>query len=160
MSGNTTLPVPRVGVAVIIRNAKGHFLFGKRMGSHGEGTWAFPGGHLEMGEDLMVCAERETAEETGLSIKGIKVVGITNDVFDETKHYITIYVLSEMVDADAVPKTMEPHKCQGWFWHDWDIITRWCEKHDDTSAEYADNKCFLPIRNFMKQNPKLEWFAV
>ena len=44
-------PVVRVGVACIVRNPadNGHsILIGKRKGSHGQGKWAFPGGHLEV----------------------------------------------------------------------------------------------------------------
>ena len=42
---------PLVGVAVmIIRDGK--VLFGKRLASHGTGTWHLPGGHLEFMETV------------------------------------------------------------------------------------------------------------
>lgn len=58
-----------------------------------------------MGESFIECAERETLEETGLRIKGVKTVAVTNDVFDAaSKHYITIFVQCVMEDADAQPQ--------------------------------------------------------
>ncbi|KAI1827207.1 nudix domain-containing protein [Xylaria intraflava] len=147
---------PRVGIATIIRNEKGQVILGKRKGSHGAGTWAFPGGHLEMGESIFNCAERETVEETALRVKGVKVLGVTNDVFDAaSKHYITVFVLCVREDSDAEPQTMEPNKCEGWYWRNWDEIKAWCEHHDDTASEWAD-KCFLPIRNFLKDYAELD----
>ncbi|KAI1771967.1 NUDIX hydrolase domain-like protein [Hypoxylon cercidicola] len=150
---------PRVGVAAIIRDGDGKFVFGKRKGSHGAGTWQFPGGHLEMGESLLDCAERETLEETGLKVKGVKVVAITNDVFDpETKHYITVFVQCRRENADDQPQVMEPDKCEGWHWVTPEDIKRWCEHHDDNvTPELAQNKCFLPIRDLVKDYPLDVW---
>ena len=71
---------PQVGVAVIIAH-NGRVLLLKRKGSHGEGTWAPPGGHLEFGESLEECAMRETLEETEIVIDNVQFVAITNDVF-------------------------------------------------------------------------------
>jgi ADP-ribose pyrophosphatase YjhB (NUDIX family) len=69
------------------------------------GTIQLPGGHLEYGEDFTTCAARETLEETGLEVKPVKVVAVTNDVFEEEeKHYITLFVYCEMVDPSAVPE--------------------------------------------------------
>ena len=59
---------PRVGLGVLIFNSKNQILLGKRIGSHGESTWAPPGGHLEFGESFEACATREAFEETGLKI--------------------------------------------------------------------------------------------
>ncbi|KAI1094006.1 NUDIX hydrolase domain-like protein [Rostrohypoxylon terebratum] len=144
----------RVGVAALICNAEGKLVLGKRKGSHGAGTWQFPGGHLEMGESFFACAERETLEETGLKVTAEKVLTVTNDIFDpKTKHYVTMFVLCRRVNENDQPETMEPEKCEGWHWVDWDQIRQWCEHHDDeVSPEWAQNKCFLPIRDLAKQN--------
>ena len=68
----------------------------------------FPGGHLEVGESYFACAERETLEETGLVVKAQKLITITNDIFDESKHYITIFVLCRRVDDTQEPKVRIP----------------------------------------------------
>ncbi|KAM0563085.1 hypothetical protein ACHAPJ_001931 [Fusarium lateritium] len=98
-------PNPRVGVAALIYARDGKFLTGRRIGSHGAGTLQLPGGHLDYGESFLECAARETLEETGLKVRPIKVVAVTNDVFEEVhKHYITIFVRCEMVDENAEPQ--------------------------------------------------------
>lgn len=71
----------------------------------GTGTWQLPGGHLEHGESVLFCAEREVLEETGLKVRGVKIVSVTNDVFEDAgKHYITLFVRCEMVDQAAEPQ--------------------------------------------------------
>jgi 8-oxo-dGTP diphosphatase len=114
-------PHPRVGVAVmIIRGRK--VLLGKRLASHGTGTWHLPGGHLEFMETVEDCARREVLEETGLKIENVKLGPYTNDFFvAENKHYITPFVLCT---AKGEPKVMEPEKCNEWKWFDWDHLPR------------------------------------
>jgi len=62
---------PGVGVGVIIVKDN-KVLLGKRKNAHGEGDWAFPGGHLEMNETWEDCVKREVMEETGIEIKNIR----------------------------------------------------------------------------------------
>ncbi len=82
---------------------------GCRKGAHGEGSWSVPGGHLEFGETIEQGAKREVFEETGLTIKNVKVAGITNDIFlKEDKHYITIWVTSNW--KKGKPTITEPDK--------------------------------------------------
>jgi 8-oxo-dGTP diphosphatase len=125
---------PKVGVGVIIiRDDK--VLMGLRTGAHGEGTWCFPGGHLEYGETPEECGKREMVEETGLEGKQMDRVPIfTNDIFSfEDKHYITLFVVARKVIGE--PRVMEPDKCERWEWFPWD--------------QMPDN-IFLPIENLKK----------
>lgn len=108
-------PLVRVGIGVIVVK-DGKFLLQKRTGSHGEGTWSLPGGHLEFGESFEDTAKREVKEETNLDIQNIQFAAVTNDIFKaENKHYVTVWILSEYSGGEL--KNMEPHKCteQGWF---------------------------------------------
>jgi 8-oxo-dGTP diphosphatase len=69
------------------------------------GTLQFPGGHLEFGEAILACAERETLEETGLEIRPLEILAVTNDIFEkEGKHYITIFVKCVLKDESSQPK--------------------------------------------------------
>lgn len=56
-----------LGVGVALRRGE-YCLLGKRLNSHGEGTWAFPGGKVEVGESFLSTAIRETLEETGIDV--------------------------------------------------------------------------------------------
>jgi 8-oxo-dGTP diphosphatase len=108
---------PRVGVGVIVMRA-GRLLLGQRIGSHGAGTWALPGGHLEFGESIEDCARREVHEETGLDIEIVKRGPYTSDVFtDEHKHYVTLFVLAH--SGAGEPVVREPTKCARWQWFRW-----------------------------------------
>lgn len=125
---------PKVGIAVIVVKDK-KVLLGKRHGAHGQGTWGFPGGHLEFGERWETCAKRETKEETNLTLTGIHFGAATNDVFTrEKKHYITVYLVAKY--KSGVLKVMEPHKCEKWEWFFWERLPR---------------PLFLPIRNLLRQ---------
>jgi len=109
-----------VGVGVfIVRNTK--VLMGQRMNSHGAGTWALPGGHLEYAETIGACAKREVFEETGLKVERVRSLGFTENFFEnEQQHYVTLFVMAEAYCGELVLK--EPKKCAGWFWFDWDDL--------------------------------------
>lgn len=108
---------PKVGVGVLVLK-DGKVLFGKRKNAHGDGSWCFPGGHLEFNESWEECAARETLEETGLRIKNVNFATATNDIFPvEGKHYITIFMTAEYESGDL--QIMEPEKCEQWSWFDW-----------------------------------------
>ncbi|EXJ66346.1 uncharacterized protein A1O5_10498 [Cladophialophora psammophila CBS 110553] len=180
--------VPRVGVAVFIlhadlsddtttvdnstvpsdsrRSQRPKFLLGQRLGSHGAGTWALPGGHLEFGESFEECAAREVREETGLEVEEVQFLTATNDLmpFESSptteqgkegsvkgKHYVTIFMTArvkandDQTESKAMPeaKLLEPEKCAGWHWVSWDDLERWAIPQlakldgEETTAERA-----------------------
>jgi 8-oxo-dGTP diphosphatase len=117
-SPNSNLPQVGVGVLVI----RDHLLLlGKRISSHGAGTWAAPGGRLEFGETLEDCARRELREETGLIASSFELGPYSNDVFREAnRHFLTVFVIARGVSG--TPQNLEPDKCEGWAWFQWDNL--------------------------------------
>ncbi|MBQ6027338.1 MAG: NUDIX domain-containing protein [Alphaproteobacteria bacterium] len=112
---------PRVGIGCWIFNPAGQVLLGRRLSTHGFGTWAAPGGKLELNEEPADCAARELREETGIIIPSEKFrfVCITNDIYPDA-HYITLHYRTDSVTA--IPKLMEPAKCAEWRWFSLDNL--------------------------------------
>ncbi|MFA6428532.1 MAG: NUDIX domain-containing protein [Candidatus Buchananbacteria bacterium] len=117
MDKNPTNLQPRVGIGVMIQNETGQVLLGLRQGSHGEGEWAFPGGHLEFGETIFAAAKREVAEEAGLLVEEFELISVADEmryIKTDNKHYLNIGI--KAIYNGGEPKIMEPNKCQGWSW--------------------------------------------
>ncbi|HBB76182.1 MAG: DNA mismatch repair protein MutT [Candidatus Levybacteria bacterium RIFOXYA1_FULL_41_10] len=130
-----TIQRPEAGIGVIILKNKKVLLL-KREGIAGDGTWCFPGGHIELNESFEEAAKRETIEESGIQIKNVSVVAVTNDILKtDNKHYVTVFVISDYDSGEE--KLMEPNKSSEIKWFDWDRLPK---------------PLFLPIENLLKQN--------
>lgn len=123
---------PGVGVGVIIKK-EGKVLLQLRKGAHGEGTWSFPGGHMEYGETPEQTAEREAKEETNVQIKSAKLVGVTNDIMhSEKKHYVTFFVEAEYAGGEVKINDSSVSEIK-WF-----------------SLNELPQPLFLPVKNFFE----------
>ncbi len=131
--------IPKVGVAVIVEN-NGKFLLGLRKSDLGKNTWGLPGGKLDFGEELKDCAVRELLEETNLktNTEYLKLVGISNTVFDDKTHYITVIYKTDVYFGELL--VTEPDKCEKWEWFDY---------------ENLPENLFLPFKNFVLSGEKL-----
>lgn len=110
---------PRVGVGVIVVKDN-HVLLGKRKDTHGNGCYGPPGGHLHFKETVEECAIRELAEETSLTPLSFQLGPWTQNVIDEQKHYISLFVFVNAFAGE--PVLLEPHRCEGWDWYPWDNL--------------------------------------
>ncbi|HEU5004710.1 MAG TPA: NUDIX domain-containing protein [Candidatus Saccharimonadales bacterium] len=112
---------PKVGVGIFLIK-EGQLLMGKRKGSHGEGEYALPGGHLEQGESFEECVLRELKEEAGpdLKVDRIKFLCVTNLRKYAPKHYVDIGMLAEYVSGE--PIVAEPDEKDSWEWYDMDKL--------------------------------------
>ena len=109
---------PLVGVGVMVKNKNGEILLGLRRSPHGQGTWSFPGGHLEFGETMAQAAIRETKEETGLEVSELELVSLADEMgsLDKGKHYVNVGFLAQLVSGE--PMITEPEKWEKWEWFD------------------------------------------
>ncbi len=136
---------PNVGIGIIIQNAKGEILVGKRKGSHSP-FYSIPGGHLEMGETFEEGIKKEVLEETGLIIENPVVIGVTNNLrtFESTGiHHVSVNLFTNKFEG--IPKEMEPEKCEKWIWVDPKHLP---QPHFDAS-EFAV-ECFLKKQFYIK----------
>lgn len=93
--------IVRLHVAVLVRNSNGAILMEKRQDC---GLWGIPGGKVEPGESVCQAACREIMEETGLSIKVIRLLGIYSDPIDRILTYPDniIHVVDVLLEADLI----------------------------------------------------------
>lgn len=64
------------------------------------GMWTYPGGFLEMGETLEECAVREAHEELGITVGGLRLLGIFSR---RQAGVVTVVYLSDLLDGE--PRT-------------------------------------------------------
>ena len=116
-------PTPKVGVGILIQNNNNEVLLGERLGSHGEGEWCFPGGHLDFGETIFQTAGREVKEETGLIVDEFELISVADElkyIKSDNKHYLNIGVKAKYKGGE--PKIMETDKCKEWRWFKLDSL--------------------------------------
>jgi 8-oxo-dGTP diphosphatase len=161
---------PLIGVALFLFHPTHQkFLIGERLSSHGSGTYALPGGHLEYGESFEECAARECEEETGLAVEpGMGFLTATNDIIEvpekASKHYVTIFMLGKVAKADVEmgkeAQVMEPDKSKGWEWISWEDMCDIAREQDVAERGEVGEKelgngkrLFQPLRNLLVQRP-------
>lgn len=105
---------PKVGIGVVVFK-DGKILLSQRQGAHGTGYYAGPGGHLEFMESFEECARREVREETGMEVKNVAMISVTNFKIGD-KHYVDIGMKADW--ASGKPRVLEPDRHIGWNWYE------------------------------------------
>lgn len=67
---------PKVAVATIITDHRGHVLLVRRAIEPGYGKWVFPGGYVDRGEEVQTAAIREAREESGVEVRIERLLNI------------------------------------------------------------------------------------
>ncbi len=100
-------PVPAVAALVFREDA---VLLVKRRDEPNRGRWSPPGGSLEIGETVEAAAARETLEETGITVRPVRVVDV-REFLDRSPdgrirwHYVLMNVLCDYVSGEPYPAT-------------------------------------------------------
>jgi 8-oxo-dGTP diphosphatase len=103
----------RVGVGVVVRDAGGRVLVGRRRAEPGR-PLAVPGGKLDPGETVELCAVRELAEETGLVLDAGAVRTFAAIVVDGW----LVAGVEGRLDLPVAPQVLEPGKFGDFAWID------------------------------------------
>lgn len=95
---------PIIATDAIILNDKKEILLTRRNIKPFKGYWVIPGGHVKYEEKVENAMMREVKEETGLSVKIIKLLGVySNPKRDPRYHIVSVIFLAKPVCG--APKT-------------------------------------------------------
>lgn len=112
-------PRPMVTTDVLLFSGKGDerkILLIKRGQEPFQGMWAFPGGFLNMDEELIECARRELKEETGIEgveLKELCTVGTIGR--DPRGRMITVMFTAEVNEEELTPEAGDDAASVAWF---------------------------------------------
>ncbi|WP_028593420.1 NUDIX hydrolase [Paenibacillus assamensis] len=95
-----TRPLLLCGASVIVMNKSGHVLMMRRTDNN---SWCFPGGAIELGEEVREAAARELFEETGLHAEQLDIF----DVFSGERLYYKYPHGDEVYNVDIVFTTTQ-----------------------------------------------------
>jgi 8-oxo-dGTP diphosphatase len=70
---------PRLTTDCVICDKAGRVLLIRRKNEPFKGAYALPGGFVDIGETVEVGCRREVAEETGLAVSALRLVGVYSD---------------------------------------------------------------------------------
>lgn len=88
--------LPDVAAAIIVQDGK--LLLVQRCVSEGSLSWQFPAGAVEPGETFEQAAVRETAEEAGLTVQAVRVLG---DRVHPNTGRLMGYVACDVISGEA-----------------------------------------------------------
>ena len=94
--------LPRLTVDAFARDRNGRLLLVLRGRPPFRGMWALPGGFCEWNETTQECCARETLEETGVTVKVGKLLGVYSDPKrDPRGHTVTVLYAARPVRGKA-----------------------------------------------------------
>ncbi|MEN6459970.1 MAG: NUDIX hydrolase N-terminal domain-containing protein [Syntrophomonas sp.] len=97
-------PTPLIIVDAAITNSENQILLIRRTDS---GRWAFPGGHLNIGETISNGVRREVLEEVGLSVIPMSIVGVYDNGLEDSNVLIQSYTILLLCN---LPNDQEKHE--------------------------------------------------
>ncbi|MFW9894898.1 MAG: NUDIX hydrolase [Candidatus Thorarchaeota archaeon] len=95
---------PHIGVGILLIRDNNLLLI-KRKYNPDAGYWSIPGGHLDLGEEVELAAEREAYEETGFKVKVAKLAGIIDKIMYDKNgkieyHYVLLNYFVKQIEGD------------------------------------------------------------
>ena len=128
-----TTEKPGISAAIIVNDDR--VLMVRRRISEGELMWQFPAGAIEAGESAEDAAVRETQEETGLTVKAVRLLG--ERVHPKTGRAMS-YTACEVLEGTAHVADDEELDAIAWVAH-------------GELAEYVPYGLFGPVQEYLDE---------
>ena len=95
-------PAPCVSILVV--DDLGRFLLGRRARTAiYPGRWCLPCGHVELTENFIEAAVRETREETGLEIEPVRIINVVTNHLGGGVHSLVVVLLARPLSGEIRP---------------------------------------------------------
>ena len=108
-------PRPAVTVDAILISPNKSVLLIERGREPYQGTWALPGGFIDMDEELAVACQRELMEETGLNVDGLKQFRAYGGVNRDPRHRTISVLFYAYTEMELLPEAGDDAANAKWF---------------------------------------------
>jgi len=108
-------PRPAVTVDAILISPNKSVLLIERGREPYQGTWALPGGFIEMDEELDVACQRELMEETGLRVDSLKQFKAYGGVNRDPRHRTISVLFYAFTDDEMIANAGDDAANARWF---------------------------------------------
>jgi 8-oxo-dGTP pyrophosphatase MutT (NUDIX family) len=140
---------PKLGVDVAIINTDGELLILKRTDDN---KWSLPCGWVDVGESPFDTALRESKEETGIDIKPLGYIAITEKgphLYPKLTHQVNILVATKLVEKKTSVNISHEHS-----------KFRWINKKEAKKINWhpGHERLIRPIFNFVEDGKYIPHF--
>lgn len=137
---------PLISIDLIVENARGEFLLGKRLNRPAQGDWFVPGGRVQKDEPLHAAFERLTQAELGLRLpmSAGEFYGVWQHFYDDnfseeafSTHYVVLGFRFRVQEAD-LPLPDAQHDAYRWMTPAALLASK--DVHDNTRAYFMPER--------------------
>jgi 8-oxo-dGTP diphosphatase len=106
---------PALTTDCVICDSEGRVLLIRRKNEPFRGSYALPGGFVDVGETVEAACRREVLEEAGIEVGDLRLVGVYSDpARDPRGHTVTIAYLALLPGAALSPQAGSDAEAAGW----------------------------------------------